>query len=123
MHRALGRARMRLQRATKLRITPRWKKLQSTKKEMEVGWESATGANKAAFFKELGNADPEIAQWSGLSTGDTTTARENYVSGAAGWSTDEQKRGWRTVEKQVTRGDIANTKAQGARRPNASELD
>jgi len=93
--------------------------------ELRTGWDSATGANKEEFLKQirLGEGDGDLAAWRNVATGQTMPRRENYVAGAVGWSAADQARGWRTVAQPITNDVMAREESRGARRPNPLELE
>lgn len=101
------------------------KQAQIHKLELEAAMDSATGKNKDTILKEVDTVKGinEFNDWANESSGTTQTRRVNYVTGAAGWSADEQARGWRMEDVDVKKIEYAKAEARGARRPNANELE
>jgi ribosomal protein S20 len=125
-------------------------KAQVHRLELNAALDSATGKNRDAILAELsdtvtakpGASVDEVAKaaaktadktaknaalnaWANTATGGTPKkVRENYVAGkSTGWSAVDVTRGWRTREVDETNGDVARSKARGARRPNPGELE
>jgi hypothetical protein len=110
------------------------------RQELNTSWDSATGANKAAYFDELASVDThntanplaaqrgkDLGAWAGLSTGEKRERPERLPAGTTvappGWTPEEFARGERMIEVDRTNADVARSKARGARRPNISELE